>query len=203
MTRLLIQLKKKIRNCDAFLPQGQQFSPRSHVTCHMSHVQRGYTLIETLIAITIIVTATVGPLSLAAKSLAQSQYARDQITAFYLAQEGLEIVRHIRDANPGAAWRTKLTGKGCSSTGGCNVDATSIEDATRCPEGCEETNRLHLSSDSIYTPQNSGVISKFSRTITIVEETGSNKDVTIKATVRWNNALVSRFVVLQERIFDI
>ncbi len=59
---------------------------------------RGFTLIETLVAVTLLSVAVVAPMSLAAKSLASAYYARDQITAFYLAQEAIESLRSIRDS---------------------------------------------------------------------------------------------------------
>jgi prepilin-type N-terminal cleavage/methylation domain-containing protein len=58
---------------------------------------RGFTLIETLVAISLLSIAIVAPMSLTSQSLSAAYYARDQITAFNLAQEGLEAVRAIRD----------------------------------------------------------------------------------------------------------
>ncbi|MDR3571013.1 MAG: type II secretion system protein [Candidatus Pacebacteria bacterium] len=62
-------------------------------------IQKGFTLIETLVAISLLMLAVVAPMSLAAQSLTAAYYARNQVTAFYLAQEGIEIVRAVRDAN--------------------------------------------------------------------------------------------------------
>jgi prepilin-type N-terminal cleavage/methylation domain-containing protein len=61
--------------------------------------QKGFTLVETLVAISILMLAILGPLSIASAGLRNSIYARDQITAFYLAQEGIEYVRYARDDN--------------------------------------------------------------------------------------------------------
>ncbi len=59
--------------------------------------KKGFTLIETLVAVSLLTVAIVAPMSLAAQSLASAYYARDQITAFYLAQEAIEALRSIRD----------------------------------------------------------------------------------------------------------
>jgi prepilin-type N-terminal cleavage/methylation domain-containing protein len=60
-------------------------------------IRRGFTLIETMVAISLLTIAIVAPMTLTAQSLASAYYARDQITAFYLAQEAIEAVRSIRD----------------------------------------------------------------------------------------------------------
>ncbi len=59
--------------------------------------RRGFTLIETMIAITILTLAMVGPLYTASRSIVAAQTARDQLTASYLAQEGIEYARMMRD----------------------------------------------------------------------------------------------------------
>ena len=62
-------------------------------------MKRGFTLIETLVAVSLLSVAIVAPMSLTTKSLAAAYYARDQIVAFHLAQEAVETVRHFRDNN--------------------------------------------------------------------------------------------------------
>lgn len=55
----------------------------------------GFTLIETFVAITILLVAVIGPMSLIAKFYSGSAYAKNQITASFLAQDGLETVQNI------------------------------------------------------------------------------------------------------------
>lgn len=61
--------------------------------------KRGFTLIETLVAISILLVAITGPLSVIATSLRSSYFSRDEITASYLAQEPIEFIRNMRDQN--------------------------------------------------------------------------------------------------------
>ena len=61
--------------------------------------QAGFTLIETLVAVSLLVIAIVAPMSLVAQSLTTAYYARDQVAAYSLAQEGIESVRAVRDGN--------------------------------------------------------------------------------------------------------
>lgn len=61
--------------------------------------ERGMTLIETLVAVTILSVAIVAPMSLTIQSLFAAYYARDQVIASNLAQEAIESVRSIRDSN--------------------------------------------------------------------------------------------------------
>lgn len=58
---------------------------------------KGFTLIETLVASSILTLAVVGPMFTASRAIVAAQISRDQITASYLAQEGIEHVRAIRD----------------------------------------------------------------------------------------------------------
>jgi len=68
-------------------------------TLHSSPSNRGFTLIETLVAISILLVSISAPLTIASRSLAASFFARDQITAFYLAQDAVEYIRNARDNN--------------------------------------------------------------------------------------------------------
>ena len=57
----------------------------------------GLTMVETLVAISILTIAVIGPLGIIAQALHTSYYTRDQMTAYYLAQEAIEHVRNLRD----------------------------------------------------------------------------------------------------------
>jgi len=62
-------------------------------------MNKGQTLIETIVAIGILTTGIIGGLSLAIFALGASDVAIKQIVATNLAREGIEIVRNMRDTN--------------------------------------------------------------------------------------------------------
>lgn len=72
---------------------------------------KGFTLIEVILAIFFITVGTAGVFSLLQRTFVLASVSADQLKAAYLAQEGVEIVRNIRDGNwlrqrgdPGILW---------------------------------------------------------------------------------------------------
>lgn len=61
------------------------------------YTQQGITLIESIVSISILAVAITGPMLLASHSIKASGAARNQLIATHLAEEGLEIVRNMRD----------------------------------------------------------------------------------------------------------
>jgi hypothetical protein len=53
-------------------------------------------MVEVLVAISVLLIATVGPMTIAARSLQYAQLSAEQNTAFFLAQEGIEAIFKIR-----------------------------------------------------------------------------------------------------------
>lgn len=80
----------------------------------MNMKKRAFTLVETMVAVTILAFAVAGPLVTASRAIVAAQISRDQLIASYLAQEGIEYVRQMRDDEFLAAYQT----------GGPNISAT-------------------------------------------------------------------------------
>lgn len=72
--------------------------------------KRGFTLVETLVSLFIFSLSITAIIVVTGKGVADTTIAKNKITAVALAQEGIEIVRNIRDtyslseANPGEGW---------------------------------------------------------------------------------------------------
>ena len=65
---------------------------------------QGFTIVETLVAIAILMIAIAGPLVVATKGLNSALYAKDQMTASYLAQESMEILKNVQDNSSQSTW---------------------------------------------------------------------------------------------------
>ncbi len=61
--------------------------------------KKGFTLIEALVGITILLVSVIGPLYIAFQGISLSILAKNQVIASYLAQEGIEFVRFRIDTN--------------------------------------------------------------------------------------------------------
>lgn len=85
-------------------------------------MKKGITLIETVVAVSVLIFALGGPFLMAARSLKASGYAREEVAAARLAEEGLEIIHSMRDNNSadGRAWDFGFANPTCTS--GCILD---------------------------------------------------------------------------------
>lgn len=85
---------------------------------------KGFTILEVIIAGFVLVIGVVGVAGLVVRSTSTTVSIENQITAWYLAQEGIEIVRNIRDTNflmsgVGVVWDAQGLD---SCTNGCGAD---------------------------------------------------------------------------------
>jgi len=165
-----------------------------------SHVRgaRGFTLIETLVAISILLLSISAPLTIASKGLASSFFARDQITAFYLAQDAVEYIRNTRDNNflSGAGW---IDGLPDTSGALFTVDTTDGVMAL-CPlEGCEALD--YNNTTGFYSHNDSGgSTSIFTRSVSV--QTIDVHEAIVSVTVSWSAGTFSRSFSVKENILD-
>ena len=62
---------------------------------------QGYTLVEAIVAVGILASALLGLVALAVQSVQVSDVSETKLQAEYLAQEGIELVRAVRESNNG------------------------------------------------------------------------------------------------------
>lgn len=166
---------------------------------------RGFTLIETLVAVLLLTTSIAGPLTLASKGLSAALVARDQMIAFYLAQDAVEYVRYVRDSNKlaGNPWLTNLSA--CTGASGCTIDPTAGT-ITACSGTCPLIQKYSPSAGVAYFSYVSGNATpqQFRRTVTLAApSTGEVTEEVLTVAVSWRaQSGVVRTISVRENIFD-
>lgn len=93
-------------------------------------MKKAFTIIETLVAITILMIAIAGPLTTAFRALSAAYDAREQMVAINLATEVVETVRNIVDGNiysgraagVGMLYGVMTPQGGCTAAVRCRLD---------------------------------------------------------------------------------
>lgn len=142
---------------------------------------RGFTIIEAFVGITILLIGIVGPLVLVNTNFQAGRFSRDQITAYYLAQEAIEAVREIRDENflAGDAWLNGLNA--CTSSNGCRIDGGRLGTSAILPcgaGGCEQQLRLDRRTGE-YSYDSDDEETRFYRYVRITDNNTNQATVTV------------------------
>jgi len=186
--------------------------------------QRGFTLVELLVSVFILLIALVAAFTAAQQSIFASINARDQVIAFYLSQEAFELVKNVRDSNlqegleSGRDWweqgLQQCEDAYCTIT--FNVDDPQ-DSAEACPDSNDPSscNVLEWNEDGRYYGHDQGVDTwsdtRFRRYFEIevpnlAAPTGSpgsgNKDDEIKVTVtvEWSVGIFPKTFTVSEYI---
>jgi type II secretory pathway pseudopilin PulG len=177
--------------------------------------QSGFTLIEALVGIAMLLLAIIGPMAIAQSGLQNSIFAKDQIVAFYIAQEGVELVRSLRDENALAdnSWLTGIpaqSGEICHSSGaGCGIDPENMN-FINCANNGGTACVLYYHASGLAPGGQRGIYGHtvsggqptvFSRSIKVTVLPG-NKEATIDSTATWLSRGTSKSITVQSRIFD-
>lgn len=157
---------------------------------------KGFSLLETTIAIAIMVSAILGPMGLSSQSIRSASQARNTIIASNLAQEGLELIKVYRNNNiiMENSWLQGL--QTCSSQNGCRIDAKDL-DVQACSSSCAQLK--FDDSLKLYNYSN-GTDTIFSRIITILDVTGD--EVKIRSSVVWTDRFGEQIFNLETSMFD-
>lgn len=161
------------------------------------HNHKGFTLIETLFAVLIFSAALVSLMVIAGKGIAAAVGAREQITAHYLAQEGIEVVRNIRDFNRSqGGWDEDIIR--CEESSPCNVF---YNGGTTIPTivACLGTECIVKESEGAFV--DNGNDSPYMRMIHLVprysDTSGSPTEYQVISKVSWSTKGLARSVTLR------
>lgn len=150
----------------------------------------GFTLIEVIIAMFILSLAVFGTYILIQQTLIASSTNQLQLTAYYLGQEGVEIVRNIRDTNwlEGNVWTTGLAvGSGWQEA---DYNSTSLS--------ASQSRNLKIDSNGFYN-YTSGSDSLFERNISVTDQ---GDYLQVEVVVEWVNRGEDRSVQVLNNLYN-
>jgi prepilin-type N-terminal cleavage/methylation domain-containing protein len=167
--------------------------------------RHGFTLIEMLVAVLIFSLGLVSLMSIASRGIAGNSIVADEISAQYLAAEGIEVVRHIRDTNYIAIrpWLSNglddCIGESCLI--GWDFNASSGDPyvfLTQCnggSAGCDDPLFLDA-GNNFFSASGGGDETPFVRTIYIEEI--SQDEIRVISEVVWEQGRIERNVTMEE-----
>ncbi len=181
----------------------------------------GFTLVETLVAIAIFASSVTALISITARGINDNVFVKNKLIAGYLAQEGVELIIHMRDSaavNPSpsaaGAWADFLsvdTGIGnCYSSNPvdsinfCTIDAsTANPQAFSCING--ECDPLQFDPNSGTYLYFGSPNSMFTRSISVVpvpETSSISSEVFVKSEVSWKQGSKIHTTSYDYNLFD-
>ena len=193
---------------------------------YKNKINTGFTLVETLVAISIFSVSVLALISIISQGITNTSYAKSKIIAGYLAQEGIETMRNMRDtyvlydstidpvngspSNGWAKFMTKLTNAAalCNTTNGCYFDSRNLDPSNHtqpvlsvsvaaCNASCPDL--LYNSMTGIYGYA-SGNDSGFNRKIQVTQVSADQRKV--YSIVSWKQGSSSYNISFAENFFN-
>jgi prepilin-type N-terminal cleavage/methylation domain-containing protein len=126
------------------------------------HADTGFSLVETLVAVAILLVVIVGPMSIATQANSSTTFANEQVIAYFLAQEGLELVQKGRDdllldafsSDTNNAWNIFVSDSGpygeCLRGNTCGLEMNDNVNDSLVVKPCSNSSecQLYLSSET-------------------------------------------------------
>ncbi len=163
--------------------------------------QKGFSIVEVLVAISILLIGTLVPLVIAGDTLQNARVVREKNTAFMLAQEGLEgmfllrankAMEHINGNGNSWDWYADSSISDCRQATGCGLDFEdeNVTNVERCNN--EENCRLYLNTGNNrarYTHNSNGTSTPYVRIVYLDDTTdGGVTSASVEVVVKWNAA---------------
>lgn len=170
----------------------------------------GYTFVEVLVAISILLISIVGPLTIASTGLKNAAFAREQNVAFFLAQEGIEGVVYLREyaglqdlaGNPGGTWSwVSAIPAACRNGSPCRIEIDT-HTITECDPVAECDLSLFETGTYRYRHGSGGADTSYSRKLYFTELSANVLEV--RSIVEWEGqSIAEEQVALRTYLYDI
>lgn len=164
-----------------------------------SRDNRGFTLLELTIAVFVLIVAVTGTYSFFSSIIVVTSTASSRLTAAYLAQEGIEIVRNIRDTEwlNDSSWDDIRNHFSICSLG-CEVDYKTGTVGETTALRSFQNNYLGIDTDGFYNYY-TGSPSIFKRKVTVVS---AETTLQISVLVMWKDRGKDYSFIAEETLYD-
>ncbi len=190
-------------------PKGPRFSVIGLVRGN----SRAFTLVETLIAVSIFSAALVAMVVVTAGGVSNVSYVKSKLTATFLAQEALEIVHNDRDSSivsgkeDWAAFTARINQECGATSSGCNVefDRTNASAPVFTYKKCTGCKPLKISNAGFYGYKNNDALSPYTRTLkTIIQPIPGTSDTAfgLSVTVAWLQGSAQKSITITEVLMN-
>lgn len=169
--------------------------------CNNITMKKGLTLLEVIIAIFLITVGVLGALALITRTISITGISSQKLIASYLAQEGIEIVRNIRDGN----WLEQRTNPAIPWDDGLGIGDWEADYITQTLTDIYDGDFLKI--DGGFYNYTLGTNTKFKRKITIFDKTDLDGDMIIdmfkvSVLVEWQEKGETHSVPAQENLYN-
>ncbi len=181
---------------------------RHYKTTKLKNPENGFTIVETLVAIAILMIAIAGPLVVANKSLTAALYAKDYAIGSFLAQEGIELIRNSKDNGIGAFTFSSLKDAWGTCHTSCRIDVSTNGFLACPPNNCTLYTVPTRNGYAYSTGESDQEKTIFSREFHVSKVTDqttgqiSTKEVKVTVRVWWNEGTVENEVVINSQMVE-
>lgn len=178
---------------------------------------KGFTLVETLVAIGILSLSILGTFTAVSGGLRSSIYAKDQIIAFYLTQEAMEFIKNNRDSNnirnlsgQSTNWLSGLVVTSGGASGPCDYGKVCTIDSyantiTNCGGGtgtCPVLNQNTTTGFYSYTTGSGWSATSFNREISFSSVALNSNEVLVTIKTSWTTEGTTRSFQISESLYN-
>jgi len=179
------------------------FNKLQQISTNFKKKQKAFTLVEVLIAISILTIGILSGFILITKVLYNTAVIQDRLTASFLTQEGIELVRQVRDSNflqimngESVEWKDGL------ADGSYTIEskAGSEQPITLTSVDTGEGSNFRYNDDTKIYNYTTGEPTTFNREIKIT--TINDDEIRVESIMKWKTRTIDFNLTVEDHLFN-
>jgi len=179
------------------------FNKLQQISTNFKKKQKAFTLVEVLIAISILTIGILSGFILITKVLYNTAVIQDRLTASFLTQEGIELVRQVRDSNflqimngESVEWKDGL------ADGSYTIEskAGSEQPITLTSVDTGEGSNFRYDDDTKIYNYTTGEPTTFNREIKIT--TINDDEIRVESIMKWKTRTIDFNLTVEDHLFN-